>query len=551
MRTPTTALLWQVWSQNRQATLTLVGITIVSSVADVALNHGRTANPGAGPGPINELRAIASFLLVLGIFSYTESSGDRGIGRFPHRLFTYPVSSLRLVAVPMLAGLVALEVLYLTWMGRLATGGSTSPLFIAVLLGAFMVFHQTALWTLTRFGALRLVALGAIGIGLMAVGVLPSIEVGEPSPWRSEWFLGSAVAAAALAAFLLAWRHVARLRSGGERGPSPIDALAARIRDVLPDRRSAFKSASAAQFWYEWRNAGTALPALVGGTLFLFVAPASWLLRDSPGGGMMFLLGSLMLPILLAVPLGMAFAKPVFWSEELSIPPFIGVRPLGAADIVATKLRVAALSAGISWLLVVVFLAAWVLLWGNAEWLSQFAIQLWAVLDHSRLAVYGVGAVVVTAGMILTWRFLIVGVWAGQSGSRRLYVWSVVVVLLIVLAYLLFGLDRLPGWVLADPTRVQACAWVAATTVIVKYWLAARVWRRVARPLRLRYLAVWFAGTTTFVALTMVFWHIARVYIALDIYRLQALLILLAFLVVPLTRVGLAPVLLEHNRHRR
>ena len=259
---------------------------------------------------------------------------------------------------------------------------------------------------------------------------------------------------------------------------------------------------------------------------------------------------ALMAPVVLAVPVGMAFAKPMFWTEELSIPTFVAVRPLSAAEIVATKLKVAVLATAIAWALVLAFLVGWLLLWGDADWLSPFAIQLWAVHDHSVLAVYGIAALVAVAGMFLTWRFLIVGVWAGLSGSRRLYVWSVMAVVFFVIAYVGFALDRLPGWVLEDPARMTPFVWSAAVAVMAKYWLAARTWRHVSAQSARRYLTLWLVGTTAFVALAMVFWRIVRIYVALDIYRVQGLLILLALLVVPLARVGLAPALLERNRHR-
>ena len=549
MRSPTGALLWQIWRHNHQAAWALIGITLVSRLADLVQHRGPPLPRPAGPGPLNELLAMISFLLLFGIFSYTEPSGDKGVGRFPARLFTLPVSTLRLVAVPMLTGVAATLLLYLTWVGRLTSGGSTSPLFVAVLLAAFMVLYQTALWTLTRFGALRLVALGAIGMALFGVGVLPSLDGSEASPWRSERVLGGAVALSAVASFLVAWGHIARLRWGGERGPSRLALLLARAVDLLPGWRGRFASPSSAQFWYEWRSGGSVLPALVSGILFLFVVPLSLLAPGDPGTGAWFVAGAFMTPIVLAVPVGMAFAKPTFWSEELSFPPFVAVRPVSSAEIVATKLRVAAMATLLSWVVVLV-VVGWLLLSVNADWVSLFAIQLWAVHGHSVPVVYGIAALVVLAGIFLTWRFMIVGVWAGHSGSRRLYIWSVLLVAFFVVGYLFFGLDRLPGWLLEDPARMTPVVWTAAITVIVKYWLAARTWRAAPPPLVRRYLAVWLAGTTVFLAFGMAFWRVARIYLAQDTWRLQGLLILLALLVMPLARVGLAPALLERNRHR-
>ena len=46
-------------------------------------------------------------------------------------------------------------------------------------------------------------------------------------------------------------------------------------------------------------------------------------------------------PVVLAVPVGIAFSKPTFWSEDLAVPSFVAVRPLSSEDLVATKVKVA------------------------------------------------------------------------------------------------------------------------------------------------------------------------------------------------------------------
>jgi len=92
--------------------------------------------------------------------------------------------------------------------------------------------------------------------------------------------------------------------------------------------------------------------------------------------------------------------------------------------------------------------------------------------------------------------------------------------------------------------------WLMSIAVVAKCWLAAYSWRRVsARHLR-QYLLVWGAATTCLLTLTMLLWGVVRIYVALDIYRFQGFMILLALLAVPLGRVGLAPSCLARNRHR-
>ena len=130
MRSPTLALLWEIWSRHRSLIFAVIGLTIV----------GRLLEPSA----LLDLLAMIAFLLLFAIFNYTDSSGSRGVGRFPHRLFVLPVSSLQLVAIPMLTGIAAIELLYVAWSGPLSKGGSTGTLFIAVLLGATMVIYQAS-----------------------------------------------------------------------------------------------------------------------------------------------------------------------------------------------------------------------------------------------------------------------------------------------------------------------------------------------------------------------------------------------------------------------
>lgn len=546
MRSPTAALLWEIWRRHRGPILAIVVITLVSWLADLA--EGRHA-PGDGePTLRNQLLGMLSFLVLFGTFGYTEGRNGRSLGGFPRRLFTLPVSSLRLVAVPVVAGICSVELLYLLWMDRLFGGGATSPLLTGVLLAAFMVLYQAGLWTLERLGPLRLVVLGVVGMALLTVGMVPSYSVGRPSLWRSEAVLSGLVAAPTVAAFLFAWSHVARLRSGGGRGRRRLGPLVGRFADLLPRRRTAFASPEAAQFWFDWRCSGVLLPLLVGGVLLVVVAPLAWLARHDPGDAVRVVLISLATPIALAIPVGMAFSKPTPWSDDMTLPAFVAVRPLSAHQMVAVRARVAALATAISWFLVLPFLGG--VLWSaNLDTLSRLAIEWWAIHDHSVVAVYQIAALLAIAGMFLTWRFLVAGLWIGLSGSRWLFNVSAGLLVLAAIACVAFRVDRLPGWMLEDPERMVPFLWTAALAVAAKYALAARAWRggapRLARP----YLWVWFTGTACFVALGVTLWGAMRMYLPVDAHRLRSLLILLALLAVPLGRLGLAPSSLEGNRH--
>jgi hypothetical protein len=545
MRSPTAALLWEIWRRNRIAVAVIGAATVAGRLLDYA------EQPTDDPSSLIALLWMLSFLFLFGVFSYTESSGTRGIGIFPRRLFTLPVSSLRLVALPVLTGIASVELLYLLWLGPLSRGGSLSTPFVAVLLGASMVFFQAVFWMLERLGPLRLMIAGTVTVVVYGVGLLPSWPPSPPPPWRSEAAVGTVVTALAVVVFLLAWRHIIRLRCGGiGRSTYRLTPLIASTAAALPRHRTPFASPAAAQFWFEWRCSGLVLPVLVGGVLVAIVLPLSWFWRGDASGSLRLLLGTLATPIMLAIPVGMAFARPTFWSEDLSLPAFIAIRPLTDEQIVAMKMKVAAASVAISWLLIVCFVGLWLSLWANVDAVSQLAIQWWAVHERSLLSVYATVAVILIAGVVLTWRFLVSRLWSGLSGSRPLFMASVMSAVLIVIAGMVFAADRIPGWVLADPARMAGVVWLMCIAVVAKCCLAAYSWRPVsARHLR-QYFMVWSAATTCLLALTMLLWGVVRIYVALDVYRFQAFMILLALLAVPLGRVGLAASCLARNRHR-
>ena len=64
------------------------------------------------------------------------------------------------------------------------------------------------------------------------------------------------------------------------------------------------------------------------------------------------LAATLAMPLMLAAPVGKAFSKPELWSADLGLSAFIAVRPLATHEMVAIKMNVAAASAALSWLLV-------------------------------------------------------------------------------------------------------------------------------------------------------------------------------------------------------
>jgi hypothetical protein len=546
VRSPTCALLWELWRRHRFTAASIVGLALVGRLLDFSEQAGGSRETST----VVTLLCWSSFAALLGLFDYTESADGSGFGQFPHRLFTLPVSSLQLVTVPVVAGVVSVELLYLVWLEPLTREGQTSPWFVAILLAAMMVFYQAVLWTLERFGALKLLFIGAVALMVIVAGLLPSFAPSPPPLWRAEMTLAAAVAALAALAFLISWRHIASVRAGGGRSSHPFERLFAVVVRYVPRRRTAFASPAAAQIWFEWRCAGVVLPLLVAGVLLGVIGPLSWVYRADADASLRLLLGTLAMPVLLAVPVGMAFSRPAFWSEDLSVPAFVAIRPLTDDDLIAARVKTAAASAAASWMLVLAFAGVWLRLWANADAVSRLAVQWWAFHAQSIASVFAVAGLIVIAGAILTWRFLVSRLWSGMSGKRPLFVASVMSVLLVGIAGMVFNANRLPDWILADPSHMGTVVWTLAIATAAKYWLAARLWRHVSVPYARQYLTVWAVATACLGALAALLWEVVRIYVALDIYRFQALLILVALLAVPVGRVGLASASLTRNRHR-
>jgi hypothetical protein len=549
MRSPTSALLWEIWRRDRIMLVAVLALTVAGRAIDLLERVVPAIFAGLEAFPLVDVLWMASFLILFGVFNYTESTGSRRLGRFPRRLFTLPVSSLRLVSVPTLAGIASVELLYLLWLDP-SRGGASSVPFDAVLLAALMVFYQAILWTLDGLGSVRLVLVGIVVVIVFGISLLPSSPPVPPPLWRTEGFLGTAIAAVAAIVFAGVWSHVVRLRSGGGCRVPRVGALVDGVTSVLPRRQRAFRSPNAAQFWFEWRCCGLVLPVLTGSVLVLVLGPLSWLSRHDASDTLRFLIGALLSPVLLAIPVGMGFAKPSFWTEDLSIPAFIAVRPLADEDIVATKVTVAMASAAVSWLLVLAFVGVWLSLWGNLDSLRHVTIQLWAMHGRSAAAVAGVAVLIVAAGMCLTWRLLVSRLWTGLSGRRAVFIASAMSFALAAMAALVFDARRIVTWLFDDPAHMTVAVGVAAAAVVAKYVLAAYSWRRVNGSYLRQYALVWLSGTGCFAALGILVWRTARLSMPLDTYPLRSFIILLALLAVPVARLGAARSSVARNRHR-
>ena len=229
------------------------------------------------------------------------------------------------------------------------------------------------------------------------------------------------------------------------------------------------------------------------------------------------------------------------------------------------KMKVALLSTSLSWLLVLAFLSVWLPLWANLTSLSMVRVGFWMVYGHSVYPQYAIAALSIIAGLFLTWKFLVGGLWIGLSGNLKLFIASASAYCLMLLLGM-FGLailldhdEAFRQWLREDPDRpLSLFEWIAALGVSAKFWMAAVSWRKIAPQRVRRYFLAWCGGTLCLIALAILVWADGTLilslmaflnFLPLDVYRLRNLLILVALLVIPFARLGLAPSSLARNRH--
>jgi hypothetical protein len=291
--------------------------------------------------------------------------------------------------------------------------------------------------------------------------------------------------------------------------------------------------------------------------LIVVIGPFSWYMRNDGGNTMRILVATLAMPMALALPVGKAISKPDWLSNDMSVPSFVAVRPLTNADFVITKMKVAALSAAISWLLVGVFISVWLSLWASMDRLNLLRVLLWTYYGRSVYPQYVLAILLLVTGILLTWRFLVSSLWLGLSGNKKLFSTTAIpygFALVFVLAFAVIfprNEESILDWMFSGfgvvlPTLVR----IAAVAVAAKFWIAAWSWRDAHRMHVRQYVALWLCGTAALIAFGLLLWAGVLQIVPSDNHQLRSLVILCALLAIPFARLGMAPGSLARNRHR-
>jgi len=481
------------------------------------------------------LSLSAFYLLALFTFGFEGDLAARA-SMVPPRLFTLPITTSALVGWPMLYGTVSVALLAAA--ARLAPWPegvhvqAWVPLFAAVVIAWAQVF----IWTAYPIRGLRVI-LTTGWLIVMDFVLLLGHEFEPPA------FLMSVILTPLLPlAYITARASVARARRGDVPEWRGLSRRRAPARSRGSDRRP-FATPAAAQLWSEWRQHGWTLPVWVAFVL-PFAAGLMFIAGDTPVFVLISLISMLVTPPLMATFVGAALGKASARGRDASgIPPFLATRPLTSAAIVMAKLRVALRSTLLAWVLVCVAVPL--------ALVASDSLSL--VVDRVRSVRDGIGTprtvvitlLIVAWLMVSTWKRLVMSLYVGLSGRPWLMRAHITGTLALLTALVLAS-----DWIHDNAGVVlwNVAPWIAGGMAVVK--VAATGWAstRLERGGLLDARTLVGAATGWLIAVAAV--YALLVWIAATPHVPRQALMLIAILIVPLTRISFAPLALAWDRHR-
>jgi hypothetical protein len=439
MRSPTTAILWELWARNRWAMIFALALLPVAAVLIASARWMYPQPVGTSPA----LWVAASMFTVLAVlmslaslfwcFSFTAVDERGRFAGFPSRLFTLPIGSRRAVAVPLFTGLLMILLVYVAWFELVRWGilavhfGPNDSLpdgkmlaWHLFVIGAAYVSMQTLIWLLYPVRHLRFVMLTVVASAYFWLwSWLPGLDF-YSHPAR--WFCG--VGILFLAAVFAAFKVVEWDRRGGWQGTLQLSAFKG------SGERRLFASPSKAQVWFEWRRKGTFSGAVIGLVMGLsvllwsvprLIAAEAGIAPEQFASGPDLLIAWTLPIFALACTTSIAagFSKPDLWLPEVTLPSFYATRPVTTADLAVAKMRAAARAIGLAWC--VMWLVLVVACWAKPH-LADF---WWQIPEaHPLLWTWLTKPVVLATLLAVHWHSLVSAMQATLSGKRRKIVFN-------------------------------------------------------------------------------------------------------------------------------
>ncbi|HEV3119492.1 MAG TPA: hypothetical protein VGY58_20715 [Gemmataceae bacterium] len=537
---------WMFWRRDRWGHLVGLGYLLIAGIVSAVL-----------PAHIAPEMAPAVFVpLTLPIVWFgitllaTCSLGwDAPIGGrescFPAELFKLPVRTGALAGWPMAYGAAAASLLWLAvawlilrpWMSSF--GGHIPLWWPAMLAMATLAWIQALLWLPFGLPWLRVLLMVFLFPGLSALAQY-CVASGA-----SEAFLVGLFAVPVIVAWTICYVAVRHARRGDAPNWEGLFEPFRRLARWLPYHRRPFASAASAQTWFEWRRSGNSLPFMTG-----LVLPAVLLFLAFGVNDLIptaqTLLSALAVPVFVAGMAGATVSGKNPWvKDEFAMAPFTATLPMSTGELLAAKLKAAALSTLAAWGLVVVAVPVAVILTGRQEEVEGW----WRQAQHQ------VHPVKIAAGMVAattllfacTWKQLVDSLFLGLTGRK----WVFQSALVAVMAGF-FILCCVGGWIYKHPeTHHQFLAllpWLLGLLIVCRLLVAGVALRQGLRRglleprTALRWLTAWvFLGSALFGLLAYV--------VPTDLMPVHylAFAVLLAM---PMTRLTAAPLALAWNRHR-
>lgn len=558
--TPSLALAYLFWTRHRRG-LTLVGGSWLAAMllfrtvpAGVFAWRGDLSLP---PGRMVFIFLISSMIVaaeyLVMVFTFAkETRLEACASGFPARLWPLPLPTHALVGWPMLWGSAAMILGWMTlaWAARPSLSFDVPLVWPGLLLAAVLAWLQALLWTPFPLSWVRAFLLIALFV-ILAITWAAITVIDTPSA-----AVCGLLAIALLAAYGTTIRSVGRARRGDTvQWGWPAWLRAARMRPP-------FVTAAQAQLWLEWRLHGFVLPLLVAcfAGFWLPCTPPVFtkIPNEADRGKLPFALppllhelGSLWLTVIglmifilfVAWAFGITMGRLGWKSYRLS--SFLATRPVSEAMLVRAKFVVAAWNTLAGWGVLAIALLLWLALDGHAvEMLGPFeAMRQW----HPAYLFWGRLVLIVGVAVVLTWLEMVQRMWIGLTGNTRLIAtWGfcsfVAFIGLIVFAFwLAFHSEYLP---VLD--RQLSC--LAGPAVLLKSlaagWSLSALRRRGLIPSGVLWgmLAIWLA-----VAIGL---FVALYALLPDDWFSVSGVVLAIMLLLPLTRLALAPVALSWNRHQ-
>jgi hypothetical protein len=549
-QTPTSGILWEIWGQRKMNFAWHAAALLASLLCIQWILHGASEVTGAVLTLIPLACFLGSSLDLLTCFGYIEINARTVQIGFPGRLLLKPVSTVRLVLVPMFFGGAVVVAVFFLWnqliLRPLGLNIPLDSLWLGTVLLSFFWWIQALAWGVPLFPGRPFITL-LVGVIHLLVAICPLMPIGNSARWR--WLL---LACLLLTAVLSSITGLKWMRRGVWEGPSRLSALwrsSRTRRERLKPRR--FASPFLAQFWLEWRRWGLMLPGLGGGVTFviiplIFLAQKHLVERSS---GFEFeritLTLMLVLPLVLAGAVAMAFGKMDPLQPTGEIPVYIGIRPMTNGGFVIAKLAMTLATCALTWLVTLAAGCFWLTLLGEGTLLSR----------ASSLTPYGFTAFVIGCIpalcllILLTWKNLLAGMGVGLTGrnwvSMLFLFWRLTAGIGLLALVFKASLDMS-----LKEALLRWLPWILMVCLVSKIALSTAAFH-----LGLRRKAItggvvgWIVGGWIVCGL-FVAGYAGLVCHALNKLNLWGWIALAGFLVLPLADLAIAPLSLAWNRHR-